>query len=93
MIRTTLNINSCPIRYWCYYAAQYSAQTYNKLQRKGTTISRDEAFYGIKADVSNCVPFYEQEWAYVSPEERAAKLKRGSTIALSDRVTQIRCLG
>ena len=32
MIRTTLYTNSCPIRYWCY-AAQYSAQTYNKLQR------------------------------------------------------------
>lgn len=92
MIRTTLYTNSCPIRYWCY-AAQYSAQTYNKLQRKGTTISRDEAFYGIKADVSNCVPFYEHGWAYVSPEERAAKLKRGSTKALSDRGTQIRCLG
>ena len=92
MIRTTLYTNSCPIRYWCY-AAQYSAQTYNKLQRKGTTISRDEAFYGIKADVSNCVPFYEHGWAYVSPEERAAKLKKGSTKALSDRGTQIRCLG
>jgi hypothetical protein len=87
-----LYTNSCPIRYWCY-AAQYSAQTYNKLQRKGNTISRDEAFYGIKADVSNCVPFYEHGWAYVSPEERAAKLKRGSTKALSDRGTQIRCLG
>jgi len=43
--------------------------------------------------VSNCVPFYEHGWAYVSPEERAAKLKRGSTKALSDRGTQIRCLG
>ena len=61
---------------WCC-AAKYSAQTYNKLQRKGATISRDEAFYGIKADVSNGVSFYEHGWAYVSPEERAAKLKRG----------------
>ena len=93
IIRTALCTNSFPIqRYWCY-AAQYSDQTYNKLQRKGTVISRDEAFYGIKADVSYCVPFYEHGWAYVSPEERAAKLKRWSTKALSDRGTQIRCLG
>jgi hypothetical protein len=44
--------------------------------------------------VSNCVSFYEHGLAYISPEEeRAAKLKRGSTKALSDRGTQIRCLG
>ena len=92
MIRTTLNTNDSPIRYWCY-AAQYSAQTYNKLHRKGQTVSRDEAFYGVKADVSNCVPFYEHGWAFISPEERASLVKRGSTKALSDRGVQVRCLG
>ena len=92
MIRTSLSTNDCPIRYWCY-AAQYAAQTYNKLYRKGSTVSRDEAFYGIKADVSNCVPFYEHGWAYVSADERASILRRGSTKALSDRGVQIRCLG
>ena len=92
MIRTTLSTNDSPIRYWCY-AAQYSAQTYNKLHRKGSTVSRDEAFYGIKADVSNCVPFYEHGWAYVSAEERASILRRRSTKALSERGVQVRCLG
>ena len=92
MIRTALNTNDSPIRYWCY-AAQYSAQTYNNLHRKGQTVSRDEAFYGVKADVSNCVPFYEHGWAFISPEERASLVKRGSTKALSERGVQVRCLG
>ncbi len=43
--------------------------------------------------MSNCVPFYEHGWAYVSAEERASILRRGSTKALSDRGVQIRCLG
>jgi len=43
--------------------------------------------------VSNCVPFYEHGWAFVSEEERATIAKRGATKALSDRGVQVRNLG
>jgi len=92
MMRTAMTHNHTPIRYWCY-AFMYMIDTYNMLCQYGNTVTRNEAFSGEKTDISACVPFYSQGWAFRSPEERLLHTTRGQIKPLKDHAVQVLMLG
>ena len=91
MLRCIMTYNNAPAKFWCY-ASTYTIYTYNKLGQIGNTITRDEGFSGEKPDVSHCVPFYAQGWAFITDEERMS-FERGKKVLIKEKARSCRMLG
>jgi transposase InsO family protein len=68
-VRTVMLYNKAPFCYW-NYALDYFIDTFNNLPRIGHLQSRNEAFYGVKPDISIAVPFYASGYYNVTKKER-----------------------